>query len=866
MVVQPESQRIAQLTPLSEVLGRIDALTRPVSPRESDAGAALGRVLAEDIVVSAGRPTAAIALRDGWAVSSDAIGDASSYTPVLLAAPPARVDVGEGLPATADAVAPLDAVVLRDGRAEAIAPVTPGEGALPAQADAAAGSLLRRAGERLRAVDVAILGALGIARVKIREPRVRLVCAGARGDVADAACALIAGAVGREGAAVIGDPVTGAESHLEAALHHEAADAVIVIGGTGSGRRDASVRTLARVGRVECHGIGLAPGETAAFGLVGTRPVLLLPGRLDGALAVWLVIGRRLLARLAGRGEPDATVSAALTRKISSTVGHGRDGAGAPARRYGGAAGQRISAARPAGAGGRLDPGSGRERRVFGGRQGSGGAAAMNDRPGKPDLRAAIRQAARQEQFLEVISAEDARARFLQHVDLAPLPAETVALSACLGRVLARDITAPIDVPPFDRSGVDGFALRAADIARASDGAPRRLRLNAEVVAAGHAPQIEVTPGLGDRHRHRRHAAARRRRGGDDRAHRADRRHRRPSRCGGRRRRASSSPMRAPTSRAARCCCAKARGSARARSACWRLAALPTSTWCGGRRSRVLSTGDELVSPGGALAPAAVYDSNGAIIAAAIAEAGGEAVVFGAFPDDEAALSGPCAARSHNATWSCSAAARRRAPAICPIASSRGSAAGVLVHGVALKPGKPLCLAVAEGKPVAVLPGFPTSAIFTFHAFIAPVIRARAGLPPEAAQSVEALVPVRIASELGRKEFVLVALVQGDDGLVAFPSAKGSGAVTSFSLADGFLEIEALATRARCRHAGARDPDRQRGAARPISSSWAATISRWRRWSASSPSAASRRAPSRSAVWAASLRRGAANAISRRCT
>jgi putative molybdopterin biosynthesis protein len=124
---------------------------------------------------------------------------------------------------------------------------------------------------------------------------------------------------------------------------------------------------------------------------------------------------------------------------------------------------------------------------------------------------------------------------------------------------------------------------------------------------------------------------------------------------------------------------------------------------------------------------------------------------------------------------------------------SRLGAPGILVHGVALKPGKPLCLAVADGKPVAVLPGFPTSAIFTFHAFVAPVIRSRAGLPPEAAETIEARVPLRIASEIGRKEFVLVSLVAGEQGTVAFPSATGSGAVTSFSQADGFIEIEALA-------------------------------------------------------------------------
>jgi putative molybdopterin biosynthesis protein len=115
------------------------------------------------------------------------------------------------------------------------------------------------------------------------------------------------------------------------------------------------------------------------------------------------------------------------------------------------------------------------------------------------------------------------------------------------------------------------------------------------------------------------------------------------------------------------------------------------------------------------------------------------------------------------------------------------------VHGVALKPGKPLCLAVIGETPLVVLPGFPTSAIFTFHAFVAPLIRARAGLTEETARTVKARVPVRIASELGREEFVLVSLVGGDDGPLAFPTGKGSGAVTAFSQADGFLAIDALA-------------------------------------------------------------------------
>ena len=108
------------------------------------------------------------------------------------------------------------------------------------------------------------------------------------------------------------------------------------------------------------------------------------------------------------------------------------------------------------------------------------------------DILATIRRAARQEQFLEVVPAEEARARFARHVDLSPLPGETVGLSAALGRVLACDVSASIDVPPFDRANVDGFALRSADTVGASDAAPRRFRLNGEVIVCGHAPATVV--------------------------------------------------------------------------------------------------------------------------------------------------------------------------------------------------------------------------------------------------------------------------------------------------------------------------------------------------------------------------------------
>jgi putative molybdopterin biosynthesis protein len=410
------------------------------------------------------------------------------------------------------------------------------------------------------------------------------------------------------------------------------------------------------------------------------------------------------------------------------------------------------------------------------------------------DLIDAVRRAARQEQFLEVVSAEEARRRFESHVDLGPMAGEKVALAAALGRVLAADIAAPTDVPPFDRASVDGFAVRAADSAGATETAPRRLLLNGEVLACGHAPALAVAPGT---------ATAIATGGvvprGADAVVMIEHTElvETPQGPGVDLRRAA-----APGQFVAYAGSDISRGETVLRRGVvigsreiGMLAACGLVAVDVVRRPRVavLSTGDELVQPGSELRPGAVYDSNGAILAAAVAEAGGESVAYGAFPDDEPQLERAV----RHALSECdlvllSGGTSKGAGDLSHRVISRLGEPGILVHGVALKPGKPLCLAVAEGKPIAVLPGFPTSAIFTFHAFFAPVIRARAGLPREAAREVEATVPVRLVSELGRKEFVLVALVEGEEGLVAFPSPKGSGAVTSFSQADGFIEVEAL--------------------------------------------------------------------------
>ncbi|HPP54476.1 MAG TPA: hypothetical protein PK777_16100, partial [Thermoguttaceae bacterium] len=101
----------------------------------------------------------------------------------------------------------------------------------------------------------------------------------------------------------------------------------------------------------------------------------------------------------------------------------------------------------------------------------------------------------KQEQFLEVASRQEAERRFQAALDLRPLGQEEIPLEEALGRVLAEDVQAPVDVPSFDRSDFDGFAVQAADTYEADEQHPRRLLLVGQPITPGRPPQVEVRPG-----------------------------------------------------------------------------------------------------------------------------------------------------------------------------------------------------------------------------------------------------------------------------------------------------------------------------------------------------------------------------------
>jgi len=396
-----------------------------------------------------------------------------------------------------------------------------------------------------------------------------------------------------------------------------------------------------------------------------------------------------------------------------------------------------------------------------------------------------------QDQFLRVLSRDAAEAAFLDALQPRPLGTEAVALDDLAGRVLAQDVAAPVDAPPFDRATVDGFAVRAADLFHASAAEPVLLRLNPETIPCGTAPRLTVDPGtatpIATGGPIPRGADAvvmieqTEPEGGDGiRVGRAV---------------APGTHLSFAGSDIARGQTLLRRGTVIGAREVAMLAAVGLDRATVWRRPRVavLSTGDELVQPGQPLRPAAVYDSNGPVIAAALRENGCIAVHLGAVRDDAPALEAAVRAAfdGHDALILSGGTSKGAGDLTTRVIADLG-APGIVAHGVALKPGKPLCLAVCAGKPVVVLPGFPTSAMFTFHDIVAPVLRRMAGLPPHGAARIEATLPVRLTSELGRTEFAMVALTEGPEGMVAHPVAKGSGAVTAFAQADGFLTVPAL--------------------------------------------------------------------------
>ncbi len=389
-------------------------------------------------------------------------------------------------------------------------------------------------------------------------------------------------------------------------------------------------------------------------------------------------------------------------------------------------------------------------------------------------------------EFHDVVSISEAKRRLEGAVKL-ERRTEEVGLGECLGRVLATDVVAGVDVPPFDRASMDGYAVLASDTFYADEESPVELEVLG-YVKAGDSSRHEISPGRcmgiatgapmpvganavvmveyteqeGDKVRIYKPVAP-----GEN-----------------------VMPAGSDIMRGELVLRAGTRLSPREVGV---LAALGMARVLVYARPKVgiISTGDEVSEPGKPLSFGRIYDANAYAIAQAVRECGGAPEVLGIARDSEEELRGYL----------------ERALATCDVVITTGGTSagvgdlcyrvidtlgspGVIVHGVAIKPGKPTVIGVVDGKPVFGLPGYPTSAMVTFQVFVAPLLRRLSGLQEPERRRVRARTAMRFYSAGGRYEYRLVNLVRGaDGGYTAYPMLTGSGAITTFAEADGYIEI-----------------------------------------------------------------------------
>jgi molybdopterin molybdotransferase len=293
------TQRLpARLTPLEVVLA---ALLRDVMPVATRARADNGRSAIALPELKAWPPHDVAAV-DGWALRASALVGASSYTPLPLPKAPVWVEAGDKIPEGSDCVLEEDSVDLSGPIAQALAEAIPGQG------------VRRKGGAIADASSIADAWYPGDLSTHRRRVRVVNVPGGS------ITASLIANGLLRAGFDVAYvEAAARDEASIGKQLDTSACDLLIIVGGSGVGRTDASVIALAARGEVIAHGLALQPGRTAAVGRIAQTPVIIVPGSPDQALGAWWTVVLPVLDRVTSR-QP-GTLSLPLTRKIASTVG-----------------------------------------------------------------------------------------------------------------------------------------------------------------------------------------------------------------------------------------------------------------------------------------------------------------------------------------------------------------------------------------------------------------------------------------------------------------------------------------------------------------------------------------------------------------
>ncbi len=403
-------------------------------------------------------------------------------------------------------------------------------------------------------------------------------------------------------------------------------------------------------------------------------------------------------------------------------------------------------------------------------------------------------------EFLTLLPPDDARNLLLSHLSRLVIDSETIDVPSSLGRVLAEDISAPQPLPDFQRSTVDGYAVRATDTHGASDSLPAYLNLIGEV-PMGDAPAFEIGSGQCALI----HTGGMLPEGADaavmleytQSVHKSEIEVFRAVADGENVIRVGEDVAQGEV--------IQARGSQIRPAEIGGLMALGITHINVMRKIRVglISTGDEVIDPGQSPRPGQVRDVNTYTLGALVEKSGGAAIRYGIISDEFETLKSAAASALAECdmviiTAGSSASTRDMTADVIRLLGKPG----VLVHGINTRPGKPTILGVCNGKPVIGLPGNPVSALVNGYLFVVPVLEQLAGVLPRPKPTVLARLTVNLASQAGREDWWPVKLLPSPSGrgagreaeLLADPIFGKSNLIFTLAAADGLLRIYPDAT------------------------------------------------------------------------
>ncbi len=390
--------------------------------------------------------------------------------------------------------------------------------------------------------------------------------------------------------------------------------------------------------------------------------------------------------------------------------------------------------------------------------------------------------------FRQIISFEKAKEIINKEINAKPLGMETVQLEEAYNRVLAENVKAPFNVPSFNRSTVDGYAVRAEDTFGASEQTPVKLKLAGRVeieekpdfsLEKGSTAEVATGAAIPD---------------GADAVVMMEYTNLdknevliyRAVANGGNVMKVGADIRKGET--------VLFKGELLDPRKVGVLAALGIKNVKVYRKPKVavISTGPEIIEPGKPLQLGKVYDINSYTLASAVSECGAVPINLGTVPDEEQKIREKLKKALEIADVVLTSGGVSVGPHdLMPKILASLSGSRLIICGIAIKPGKPTTVAVVNDKPVFALPGQPTSALFTFYLFVRPVLYRMVGKEEKPLRVVNAFAAEKMFAAKGRRTFTMVYLRKDKEGRFwTHPVEPGlSGAISSLAKAEGFVEI-----------------------------------------------------------------------------